>query len=141
MRHLRYNIPFRQSLNKSNCRLCKDVGLYRVPISQSDDLRCAVFKIKPQFTPLAVVVDQIFVDSGGDRFALFLELRLPQRNCVWDWPSMLLPRSSEGLVFPGRPSQTARPRISAVSPPVSPARTESPFLQRCWTLSYPNLPV
>ena len=38
-------------------------------------------------------------------------------------------------------SKTARPQISAVSLPVSPAQTVSPFLQRCWTLSCPNLPA
>ena len=59
------------------------------------------------------------------------------RNCH----SILLPLSSEGAVFPERPSQTVRPRSSAVSLPVSPAQTVSPFLQRCWTLSCPNLPA
>ena len=38
-------------------------------------------------------------------------------------------------------SKTARPQISVVSLPVSPAQTVSPFLQRCWTLSCPNLPA
>ena len=38
-------------------------------------------------------------------------------------------------------SKTARPQISAVSLPVSPVCTGSPFLQRCWTLSCPNLPA
>jgi len=36
-------------------------------------------------------------------------------------------------------SKTARPQISAVSLPVGPAQTVSSFLQRCWTLSCPNL--
>ena len=38
-------------------------------------------------------------------------------------------------------SKTARPQISAVSLPVGPAQIVSPFLQRCWTLSCPNLPA
>ena len=38
-------------------------------------------------------------------------------------------------------SKTARLQISAVSLPVSPEQTELPYLQRCWTLSYSNLPV
>ena len=36
---------------------------------------------------------------------------------------------------------TARPQISAVSLPAISEQTVSPFLQRCWTSSCPNLPV
>ncbi len=61
---------------------CKDVRFYRIPIRQLYDLRCAAFKVKPQLAPFAVVVYQIFVDSGGNRFTCFPTLRLPQRNCV-----------------------------------------------------------
>ena len=35
--------------NKQDCPLCKDVGNHRVPISKTNDLRCAVFKIKYNF--------------------------------------------------------------------------------------------
>ena len=38
-------------------------------------------------------------------------------------------------------SKTARPQISAVSLPAIPVCTGSSFLQRCWTLSCPNLPA
>ena len=63
-------------------RFCKDVRFYRIPIRQLYDLRCAAFKVKPQLAPFAIVVYQIFVDSGGNRFTCFPTLRLPQRNCV-----------------------------------------------------------
>ena len=45
-----------QALDVPNCRPCKDIGLYRVPLRQPDDLRCAGCKIKPQLAPSAVVV-------------------------------------------------------------------------------------
>lgn len=61
---------------------CKDVRFHCVPICQFYYLGCAVLKVKPQLAPFAVVVHQIFVDSGGNRFTCFPTLRLPQRNCV-----------------------------------------------------------
>lgn len=70
------------SPEQSESLLCKNIGLYRVPICQLYDLRRTVFKIKPQLAPLAVVVHQIFVDSSGDRLTCFLALRLPQRDRV-----------------------------------------------------------
>ena len=54
-----------QALDVPNRRLCKDVGLCRIPICKFYDLRCAILKIKPQLTPSAVVVCLIQVDSGG----------------------------------------------------------------------------
>ena len=70
----------RQSLNKPYRRFCKDVGLHRVPIRQPDDLRCAIFKIEPNFAPFAVVVRLIQVDSGGYFFVPFAALDLFQRH-------------------------------------------------------------
>ena len=57
-------------MNKPGHRFCKDIGLYRIPICQLYDLRCAAFKIKPELAPHAVVVRLIQVDSGG--YFLFL---------------------------------------------------------------------
>ena len=67
-------------MNKPDHRFCKDIGLYRVPICQLYDLRCAAFKIKPQFTPHAVVIHLIQVDSGGNFFVPFAALGLLQRH-------------------------------------------------------------
>ena len=58
-----------------NRRLCKDVGLYRVPLRQPDDLRCAILKIKPQLTPFAVVV--CLIQVGSER--RFVENEVGQR--------------------------------------------------------------
>ncbi len=73
-------------MNKPDRRFCKDIGLYRIPICQLYDLRRAVLKIKPQFTPLAVVVHLIQVDSGG--YFLFL-LRHSVCFSVTVWTSPL----------------------------------------------------
>ena len=48
-----------------NRRPCKYVGLHRIPLRQPDDLRRAVYKIKSDLAPFAVVVRLIQVDSGG----------------------------------------------------------------------------
>ena len=48
-----------------DCCPCKDVGFYRVPFNQPDDLRRSFFKIKSDLSPLVVVVRLIQVDSGG----------------------------------------------------------------------------
>lgn len=69
----------RQTLDISHFCLSKDIGFYRVPICQLHNLRCAVFKIKPNPTPFAVVVRPIQVDSGGYFFVLFAALGLLQR--------------------------------------------------------------
>ena len=61
-----FQLPhLQQALDVPNRRLCKDVGLCRIPICKFYDLRCAILKIKPQLTPSAVVVCLIQVDSGG----------------------------------------------------------------------------
>ena len=54
-----------QALDVPNHRPCKDIGLYRVPLCQSDDLRCAGCKVKSHLSPFAVVVRLIQVGSGG----------------------------------------------------------------------------
>ena len=63
-----------------NRRLCKDVGLYRVPLRQPDDLHCAGCKVKSDLSPFAVVVCLIQVDRGGDLFVPFAALGLLQRR-------------------------------------------------------------
>ena len=55
----------RQALDVPNRRPCKDIGLYRVPLRQPDDLRCAGCKVKFDLSTFAVVVYLIQVDSGG----------------------------------------------------------------------------
>ena len=70
----------RQTLDISYCCLSKDIGFYRVPICQFDDLRCAAFKIKPKLTQFAVVVCLIQVDSGGNFFVIFAAFSLLQRH-------------------------------------------------------------
>lgn len=70
----------RQALYVSYRRFCKDVGLYRVSISQLYDLSRAFFKIKPNFTPFAVVVRLIQVDNGGYFFVPFAAFGLFQRH-------------------------------------------------------------
>ena len=67
-------------MNKPDRLFCKDIGLDRIPICQTHDLRCAVFKIKPQLAPFAVVVRLIQVDSGGYFFVPFAALGLLQRH-------------------------------------------------------------
>ena len=42
---------------------------------------------------------------------------------------------------PAFPSQTAQPRISAISPSAISEQTVSPYLQRCWILPCPNPPA
>ena len=64
------------------CCPCKYVGLYRVPLGQPDDLRCAGCKVKSDLTPFTVIVHLILVDSGGDSFIRFLDFYLPQRDCA-----------------------------------------------------------
>lgn len=48
--------PLRQALDVPNHRPCKDIGLYRAPLRQPDDLRCAGCKVKSDLSPFAVVV-------------------------------------------------------------------------------------
>ena len=55
----------REALYVPNRRPCKYVGLHRIPLRQPDDLRRAVYKIKSDLAPFAVVVRLIQVDSGG----------------------------------------------------------------------------
>ena len=64
-----------QALDVPNRRPCKDIGLYRVPLRQSDDLRCAGCKIKPQLAPSAVVV--CLIQVGSER--RFVENEVGQR--------------------------------------------------------------
>ena len=64
-----------QALDVPNRRLCKDVGLCRIPICKFYDLRCAILKIKPQLTPFAVVV--CLIQVGSER--RFVENEVGQR--------------------------------------------------------------
>ena len=63
-RFLYLKIPIFQ--NKSNYFFCKFLAYHRIPLCQADNLRCSSLKIKRNFTPFAVVVHLIQVDSGGD---------------------------------------------------------------------------
>lgn len=129
------------SPEQSESLLLQNIGLYRVPICQLYDLRCAVLKIKPQFTPLAVVVHQIFVDSGGDRFIRFLVLRLPQRDRVCGIGLRCFCRVRQKDWFSGTPISNGTTTDFSSLASGKPCTNRIAVLQRCWTLSYPNLPV
>ena len=58
-----------------NRRPCKDIGLYRVPLRQPDDLRCAGFKVKSDLAPFAVAV--CLIQVGSER--RFVENEVGQR--------------------------------------------------------------
>ena len=64
-----------QALNVPNRRPCKDIGLYRVPLRQPDDLRCAGCKVKSDLSPFAVVV--CLIQVGSER--RFVENEVGQR--------------------------------------------------------------
>ena len=57
----------RQALDVPNCRPCKDIGLYRVPLRQPDDLRCAGCKVKSDLSPFAA-------DSCSDLLVFLLDM-------------------------------------------------------------------
>ena len=76
----------RQALDVPYRRPCKDIGLYRVPLRQPDDLRRAGCKVKSDFSSFAVVVRLIQVDNGG--YFLFL-LRHSVCFSVTVWTSLL----------------------------------------------------
>ena len=108
-------------MNKPDPRFCKDIGLYRIPICQFDNLRCAVFKIKPQLAPFAVVVRLIQVDSGGYFFVPFAALGLLQRHGM-DKSAFRQLQAHLVKRPPVEPLRTARWLSYPRNPPPSPQR-------------------
>ena len=108
-------------MNKPDHRFCKDIGLYRIPICQPHDLRCAAFKIKPKLAPHAVVVRLIQVDSGGYFFVPLAALGLLQRNGM-DKSAFRQLQAHLVKRPPVEPLRTARWLSYPRNPPPSPQR-------------------
>ena len=75
-------LGYRYAPDIPDCCLCKDIGLYRVPLRQPNDLCRAGCKVKSDLSPFAVVVHLLQVDSGGNCFIRFPNFYLTQRNRV-----------------------------------------------------------